>query len=160
MRKNYWKECCLLLIGSLIGCTYNMHINPLLIHKTDTINNDTVVIHDTILIKEESKVYPVSKKRVLAELKRQNIPHYKIVLAQSIHETGNYKSQLCVRHNNIFGLKKGNTYRHYNNYVECIADYKKLISNRYKKGEDYYQFLNRIGYASDPDYINKIKKLV
>jgi hypothetical protein len=34
-----------------------------------------------------------------------------------------------------------------------------MIQNRYKDGEDYYKFLKRIGYAEDPDYIVKLKKL-
>lgn len=42
-----------------------------------------------------------------------------------------------------------------------------MIQYRYKEdikkppnNEDYYNFLHRIGYAEDKDYINKIKNIV
>lgn len=155
MRKNYWKEVCLLLIGSLVTTIYLKRIDPLIINNP-TIIRDTILVRDTIIVE---KVPKLCKKNVLAELNNQNIPCANIVLAQSIHETGNYKSKLCKTHNNIFGLRKGNSYRKYNNYIECISDYKRLISSRYKGGS-YYNFLQRIGYAEDEEYINKIKKYV
>lgn len=159
MRKNYWKECCLLLLGSLIGCVYQKHIDPLLIPKTDMVdsNIDTIVIRDTITKIVKAKV--PTRERVERELIVQNVPHHEIVLKQAIHETGNFKSKLTKTHNNIFGLRKGNSYRKYPNYQACIADYKRLISKRYKGG-DYYKFLLDLGYATDPEYINKLKKIV
>ena len=39
----------------------------------------------------------------------------------------------------------------------CVADYKRLISSRYKGG-DYYAFLRRIGYAEERQYISKLKR--
>ena len=156
MRKTYWKECCLLLIGLILG--YSIHSRSLPIKETTTIERDTVVIKDTVFVK--ATIPPLNRKNVLSELKKQKVPHPKIVLAQSIHETGNYTSRLCKVNNNIFGLKSGTKYKRYNNYIECIADYKKRISSRYKKGEDYYHFLSRIGYASDPLYNQQIKKIV
>ena len=164
MRKNYWKELSLLLIGSLIGNVYANHTDSLLIRK-DIINNDTIVLRDTVIkevLKTESKktsIPPLNKESVLDELKRQNIPHANIVLAQSILETGNYKSKLTRTHNNIFGIRSGNKYKKYDNYVECITDYKKRISSRYKGG-DYYSFLRRIKYATDATYVDKLKKIV
>lgn len=95
---------------------------------------------------------------VMKEIKRQYIPHPHIVLAQSKLESGNYKSILTRTHNNIFGIKSGNKYKKYNNYIECIVDYKKRISSRYKGG-DYYQFLDRIKYA-EKSYTKILKKMV
>ena len=77
MRKNYWKELSLLLIGSLIGNIYANHTDSLLIRK-DIINNDTIVLRDTI-IKEvfiskiepkKSTIPPLNKQSVLTELKK------------------------------------------------------------------------------------------
>ena len=152
MRKNYWKECCLLLIGLILGCLYQKHLGSLPVRKTTVIQKDT--IRDTIY----AKIPPLSRKSVLNELHKQSIPHANIVLAQAIHETGGFKSKLCRTHNNIFGIKKNdNEYRRYSNYVECIRDYKKRISNKYKGG-DYYNFLIRLKYAEDPEYIQKLKR--
>ena len=157
MRKNYWKECCLLLIGLIFGCFFQRHLEPLPIKVTTEIQRDTIVKHDTIYAK--TIIPPLSRESVLAELKKQNVPHAKIVLAQSILETGSYTSKLSKTHNNIFGLRKGNKYRKYDNYIACISDYKKFISNKYKGG-NYYKFLKELGYAEDPNYIEKLKEIV
>lgn len=155
MRKNYWKECCLLLIGLILGCLYQEHSSSLPVKNTTIILRDT--IRDTVYA--EPIIPKLSKNSVYLELKKQNIPHPHIVLAQSILETGNYTSKLTKSHNNIFGLRKGNKYRRYDNFIECIADYKRFISSRYSGG-DYYAFLERIGYAEDPQYTLLLKNIV
>ena len=35
-----------------------------------------------------------------------------------------------------------------------------MIQYRLRENEDYYQFLTRIGYAEDPQYITKVKGIV
>lgn len=95
---------------------------------------------------------------IYAELIRQEVPHPHIVLKQAKLESGNFKSKLTKTHNNILGIKQGKKYKKYTHYSECITDYKKRISNRYKGG-DYYQFLKRIKYANNSAYIKLLKKL-
>ena len=82
-------------------------------------------------------------------------PH--IVYAQALIETGNFKSSLCRKHHNLFGIKRGRSYAHYATWQQSVADYKKRISSRYKGG-DYYAFLRKIGYAEDGKYISKLKR--
>ena len=153
MKTNYWKNLCLLLIGSIIGCTYHKYshyVEP----KPITIEvKDTIIIRDTV-----TKITSLSRHSVYEEIKRQNIPHANIVLAQSLLETGEYKSSLTRTHKNIFGMRNRNGYKKYTSYEECIGDYKKRISSRYKGG-DYYKFIRDIGYAEDPEYITKLKKI-
>lgn len=156
MEKNYWKECCLLLIGIFIGTLYGRYLTPYNQMLPSLSNKDTVVIYDTIV---EKSIPPLNAKNVLKELKKQKIPHAKIVLAQSKLETGDYTSKLCKTHNNIFGLKKGDKYRKYDNYVACISDYKKRISSKYKGGS-YYRFLENLRYAEDPEYTQKLKNMI
>ena len=96
----------------------------------------------------------------MESLLKHDIPHPEIVLAQAKLETGNYKSKLCKKHNNLFGLRKGNSYRKYSNYEECVKDYKRLISKRLRPSENYYAFLVRIKYAEDEQYIKKLKSAV
>ena len=98
-----------------------------------------------------------TKNAVLAELKRQRVPHAGIVLAQARLETGNFKSALCRKHHNLFGIKRGRSYARYTTWQQSVADYKKRISSRYKGG-DYYAFLRKIGYAEDGKYISKLKR--
>lgn len=155
MRKSYWKECCLILIGLILGCLYQKHLGSLPIIKETIIRDTTIVKCDTVYA---SRI--PNKTSVLAELKKQNVPHSKIVAAQAIHETANFKSRLCKTHNNIFGIKKNDKeYKKYDNYIACISDYKKRISSKYKGG-DYYNFLVNMRYAEDPEYVQKLKRIV
>lgn len=153
--RNYWKECCLLFIGFFVGMVAERYTMPTTPISVD-VKRDTLVTKDTLYVMRES----LTKENVLAEIKKQGIPHPHIVLAQSRLETGNYTSKLCKTHRNLFGMKKGNSYRKYDSWQESVKDYKRLISSRYKQGEDYYQFIQRIGYASDPRYVELLKGLV
>ena len=102
---------------------------------------------------------------VLKELKKQDVKFPEIVLAQSLLETGWYKCTSSSRDvNNLFGLynSRKKEYFPYDNWKESIGGYKRGIQYKYfkKDYQDYYQFLNDIGYASDPQYTTKLKKLV
>lgn len=99
-----------------------------------------------------------TRAEVLQEIKRQNIPHPAIVLAQARLETGNFKSDYYRRTRNLFGIKKGGKYAIYRNWRDSVMDYKRLVSSRYDGGS-YYSFLRRINYASDPNYIEKLKEI-
>ena len=98
-----------------------------------------------------------TREQVLAEIQRQGIPHAHIVLAQARLETGNFRSDRCRRDHNLFGIKHRGRYARYRTWQDSVADYKARISSRYRGG-DYYAFLRRIGYASDPAYTAKLKR--
>ena len=100
-----------------------------------------------------------TRESVMNEIKRQNIPHPEIVLAQARHETGNFTSKLCRVNHNLFGIKHNNKYARYARWQDSIKDYKVRISSRYTGG-DYYRFLRRIHYASDANYERKIKHII
>lgn len=91
-----------------------------------------------------------------------DIQYPEIVYAQAILETGNFKSTNCLVHNNLFGLynSKEKRYCRFNHWTESVVAYKGWIQYRYRPNEDYYHFLNRIGYAKDSLYINKVKRIV
>ena len=102
---------------------------------------------------------------VLAELKKQNVLFPKIVLTQSIEETGWYKCTNCsMDKNNIFGLwnSRKKEYYKYDTWQESIGGYLRGIQYKYDstRYKDYYEFLEAIGYAQNPLYISNIKKLV
>jgi len=102
---------------------------------------------------------------VLAELKRQNVLYPEIVLAQSVLETGWYKCKNCsMDQNNLFGLwnHKKQEYYYYTNWKESVGGYKRGIQYKWNENDykDYYDFLKKIGYATDPQYIIKLKKIV
>lgn len=97
------------------------------------------------------------KEGLWEALEYYKIHHKEIVYAQAILETGWFKS--INHHNNLFGLR-GKHYYTYKHWSESIKAYKEKIQSRYKQGEDYYQFLIRIRYASNPNYINVLKSIV
>ena len=90
------------------------------------------------------------------------VKHPEIVYAQAVLETSHFKSDLCNNGNNLFGLynsrkKKYYTFSHWTESVEAYIDF---IQYKYKPPNDYYKFLSDIGYAEDPHYINKLKRIV
>ena len=103
---------------------------------------------------------------VRTELERLGVKHVDIVLKQSILETGWYKSYNCKTRNNIFGFRLSINIGRYNKYGYLEFDswqqgckYYYDWQDRHYNGGDYYTFLKRRGYAEDPNYINKLKKI-
>lgn len=45
-------------------------------------------------------------------------------------------------------------------HAESVVAYLDYVQYRYKPPNDYYEFLSEIGYAEDPNYINKLKGIV
>lgn len=97
---------------------------------------------------------------VLEACKYYEIQYPEIVTSQSILETGYYKSKVCLQYNNLFGLynSKKRDYYSFNHWTESVKAYYDLVQYRYKEG-DYYEWLNKIGYAEDPNYIAKVKSV-
>ena len=85
----------------------------------------------------------------------------KIVTAQAILETGWFRSKVFREYNNPFGLFNSRTmqYFRFRHWSDAVIMYRDNIQKRLKRNEDYYNFLKRIGYAEDEDYINKVKAL-
>ena len=91
-------------------------------------------------------------------LEQQGVSHPRIVIAQALLETGYFTSRVCLENNNLFGLRrpKDGSYYEFDNWEESVKAYRDYVQYKYKGG-DYYQFLQRIGYAEDPDYVTKVR---
>ena len=115
----------------------------------------------------------VIQDEVLSFIKEINVAHPEVVFAQAILESGNFKSQLFIKYNNIFGMKMpeqrptiaiGKTksgYAIYKSWKHSVIDYAiyQAYSAKGLSQEKYIQFLNRV-YAEDKDYDRKIKKII
>ena len=90
-----------------------------------------------------------------------NVKHPKAVLAQAKLESGNYTSYHCRVGNNFLGLynSRKKEYFSFEHWIDCIEGYKNMVEYKLKDGEDYYDFLIRIGYAEDPSYVYKVKQI-
>ena len=101
-----------------------------------------------------------SVELVLIACEYYNIKHSDIVVSQAILETGHFRSEKCIKDNNLFGLynsKKKEFYK-FNHWTESVKAYRDKVQYRYKEG-DYCQWLERIGYAEDPEYIKKVNNI-
>jgi len=111
-----------------------------------------------------NKVYSDGKELTIgnlyAALKRHGIKYPKIVLAQAILETGMFKSSLCREANNLFGLRHSNGYFSFGQWEESVIAYRDKVQYKHRDNENYYDFLNRIGYAGSKDYVRKVRKIV
>lgn len=94
-------------------------------------------------------------------LEYYNIKHPRIVLAQAKLETGNYTSKHCINGNNLFGLynSRKKEYFSFEHWHHSVKAYKDMIEYKHRDDEDYYEFLVRISYASDSNYISKVKQI-
>jgi len=85
-------------------------------------------------------------------------PH--IVYAQAVLETGHFKSSLCVKYGNLFGIydSRAKQYVHYDHWIESVVAYRDKVQAKWKGG-DYIEFLRNLPYAQDPDYCDKVAKI-
>jgi flagellum-specific peptidoglycan hydrolase FlgJ len=96
-------------------------------------------------------------KNLKSEIHRNRIKHPDIVLRQAILETGWFDSYNCTERNNIFGFRTSE-YLVFDSWQDCVRYYKDWQDRKYKGG-CYYQFLKDVGYASDLEYIEKLKHI-
>ena len=121
-----------------------------------------IEVADTI-INEQPKFFSQTPKEGLEEaLSYYGLEHKDIVYAQAVLETGHFKSKGCTVHNNLFGLynSKAGRYHRFDHWTDGVIAYKEWIQRKYKHPEDYYYFLQRIGYAEDSAYSYKLKRIV
>ena len=134
----------------------------------DTYEKELIVIS---LEKEKNKF---SEEKFISELKRLNVKFPYIVMAQAIAETGHYKSQVFKENHNLFGMKQAtvrintakgtqNGHAYYDHWESSVEDYGYYQATtglvKAETDQQYYNMLSQMGYAEDPNYILKVKKL-
>lgn len=89
-----------------------------------------------------------------------DIKHPEIVIKQARLETGYYTASRFIKHNALFGFQTSeiNVIK-YKNWKESVIAYKVWQMKRLKDNENYYIFLKRVKYASDSNYIKKLKAM-
>jgi len=120
------------------------------------------------LIQEDFK-----QEELIQLLKDLNVKYPHIVLAQSMLETGHYKSKIFKENNNLFGMKEAkvrihtakgtkNGHAYYDDWKESVYDYAFYQSTYYsdvKSERQYYRKLDR-SYAEAKNYIESVEKIV
>ena len=124
------------------------------------------VVH--IVNEEQLDFFSKSPQEGLMEaLEYYEVKRPQIVYAQAILESNWFKSELCVKGNNLFGLynSKEQKYYTFNHWANSVEAYVRMVQYKYKGEKEeppnrYYKFLQDIEYAKDVLYISKLKKLV
>jgi flagellum-specific peptidoglycan hydrolase FlgJ len=124
----------------------------------------------TLYLPAPERIWYIDISEVEILLKKHNIKYPKIVKAQILLETGHLKSDILRVNFNLMGMRYapqrqttsiGERYgcAVYKSIDECIQDLAIWQRLFFKRGGSYYDFLERIGYAEDKDYIKKLKQL-
>lgn len=116
-------------------------------------------IADTVLLE------PFSEANLIKEINRKHILYGNVVYAQARLETGNFKSEVFKKNNNLFGFVGKNGYIKYTSWQKSVEDYKQWQYNRWRGStlgsntESYYAFLEKVGYAEDSLYTEKLRRM-
>lgn len=152
------------IIIAIFATTAVIWILSMAIVKVNVNENPTIIEKDVVL---ELPTDPVAffnqspEEGLIEALDYYGIQFPEIVYAQALLETGNFKSKLCTKYNNLFGLYNSRTrsYYRFDNWWDSVIAYRDKVQYKYKGNTDYYTFLIRLPYATDPNYIRKIKQL-
>lgn len=116
---------------------------------------------EDICVKWRTEHFKLSKENLYSELVAQEIDYPEIVLAQALLETDNFKSYSCKVRNNLFGLmRKDGIYMEFDHWTNSVHAYKKYIQKYKEVPNDYYKYLNDLGYVKDSIYIIRVKEII
>ena len=154
----------LIIIALIISFLYGRYTKH---DSLDKYEKEIIVIN-TIVEKTE-----FTEERFIDILKDLNVKFPHIVMAQSIVETGKWKSNIFKENNNLFGMKQArsrintaigtqNNHAFYDTWTESVYDYA-FYQCRYlgtiKTDEEYFNYLSR-SYAEDSNYVDILKKTI
>lgn len=129
---------------------------------------------ELIVVSLDAERNKFTEERFIQELKNLNVKFPYIVMAQSILETGNFKSQIFKENHNLFGMKqatlrintaKGTQYSHayYDNWKESLYDYA-FYQCRYlsdiQTEEQYYIYLSKTYAEAADKYVVALKDVI
>ena len=125
------------------------------------INNSYATNSDStnVVSSTEEDFNKLTVENVKIALEEEGVKHADIVLRQAILETGWFKCTSCsLSKNNIFGFWYKKKYIEFEDWRECISYYKRW-QDRHYQGGDYYEFLKRVGFATNTAYVQRLKSI-
>jgi uncharacterized FlgJ-related protein len=137
------------------------------IQSLETYEKELIVLNMTT---EQNKF---SEDKLVELLKELNVKFPHIVMAQSMIETGKWKSNIFKENHNLFGMKEAkqrvttaggtqNNHAFYESWRESVYDYA-FYQCRYlseiKTESQYFQYLSN-SYAEDKRYVEVLKKTI
>ena len=123
----------------------------------------------TIIKKQDS----FNQDKLVLMMKELNVKFPWIPMAQSMVETGHWKSNIFVENNNLFGMKEAkqrittsegtqNNHAYYDTWRESVYDYafyQCRYLNTITSEQEYFDYLSA-SYAEDPNYIRVLKSTI
>lgn len=164
-------------VTRFVRITFDLIIVALLIlfvclfFKPQKINKET---------KADVKVITLFKKqnnfndfKLVKLLKESNVKYPDIVYAKSCLESGNFKSDIFLNNNNLFGMRLAKSrpttaigskdgYAIYERWEDSVFDYiiyQSFVLRRVNNKNEYFNALT-LSYATDSNYVNKLKQII
>lgn len=165
--KNVFKHTTILAVLCVCFLIASAFVNLNVAGSNGNQNIKTHISQDTVVLKD------FTREDFIVFMKQVNIKYPHIVYAQSLVETGGFKSAIFKDNHNLFGMKQARVrcniaqdtkrgHAYYNHWTESVIDYALYqTSYMYKiKSEDqYFAHLSR-SYAEDPNYVSKLKAII
>jgi hypothetical protein len=147
-----------------IGASVSFFIILIDLRLEKSSNTESTIVENTDNIEHSAApdFFNQSPEEGLVEaLEYYEIQFPEIVYAQALLETGHFSSSVCKDYNNLFGLynSKIRDYYSFEHWSDSVKAYRDFVQYKYKGNTDYYTFLINLPYATDPNYIRKIKQL-
>lgn len=157
----FWSLIITLVVGAFVGGQYT---------RFEALENFEKELLILDLQQERNKF---TQEKFVDELKRLNVKFPYIVMAQSILETGHWKSQVFKENHNLFGMKQANirintakgtnlNHAYYDDWRESVYDYA-FYQCRYMGNadteEEYYLALGA-SYAEADNYVQALKTVI
>lgn len=124
------------------------------------LNRYITTLQDKIEYLQTGKNNTLTVHNLYRAMERYDIQHKQVVMAQALLETGYFTSRVCQECNNLFGLRRPSdgSYYTFERWEDSVKAYRDYVQYKYRGG-DYYDFLDRIGYAEDRDYVQKVRNI-
>jgi hypothetical protein len=141
------------ILGIALGWTLGMQLDFL------KPKQDSLTLPKPVNYADTVKIEGFSEAKLIQFMDIIEMKHPKIVFNQARHETGNFTSPRFIKYNALFGFQTSDTdIIKYKSWKESVIAYKAWQMKRLRTDENYYDFLVRVKYSEDPDYINKLKQ--
>ncbi len=164
----------LILIGSLsiiLLSSFSYFGGVMVAKNSDKQQTKNIYLGNEVFVTEKY-ADNFSEKEMIALMRRLKMRHIDIVIKQAKIESGNYKSNIFIENNNLFGMRmpgnritlatgENSKFAVYDNWRESVIDYA-IYQSTYLKNysrAEYLQFLDR-NYDKNSGYsklINKVK---
>ena len=168
-KKIKFSKTFLIAIGLCLAIISTLFYIGDILHKKQLLNSYKNMEHQLVVQETD----PFTKDKLVVMLKELNIKFPHIAMAQSMIETGQWKSKIFKQNNNLFGMKEAkfrittaggtqDNHAYYIHWRESVYDYA-FYQCRYLSNIDteakYFEYL-QASYAEDPNYVNSIKAII